>query len=140
MKYWDASALLPLLLDEKGTPAVAPIYEEDPAQAVWCLTEVEVTSALARRAREGLETEAVERARRELKRLLDRSTEIGSVGKVRARAVRLLNTHTLRAADAVQLSAALTFCEEQPGSLPFVCLDDRLRDAARREGFPVLPA
>lgn len=140
MKYWDASALLPLLLDEKGTSTVAPIYGEDPAQAVWCLTEVEVTSALARRTREGMEAEALERARRELKLLLDRSTEIGSVAQIRARAVRLLNTHALRAADAVQLAAALTFCEEQPGSLSFVCLDDRLRDAARREGFPVLPA
>jgi hypothetical protein len=139
MKYWDASALLPLLLDEKRTPSVRPIYDEDPVQSVWCLTEVEVASALARRAREGLETKAVERARHELKRLLDRSTEIASVSRVRARAVRLLNTHPLRAADAVQLSAALILCDEQPGALPFVCLDDRLREAALREGFRVLP-
>jgi predicted nucleic acid-binding protein len=140
VKYWDASAILPLLLEEPQTSQVQAVYDEDPALSIWCLTEVEVASALARRAREGFETEGLERARLELRRLLDRSTEINSVGQVRSRALRLLNTHALRAADAVQLSAALIFCEEQPEFLPFVCLDDRLRDAARREGFRVFPS
>jgi hypothetical protein len=46
----------------------------------------------------------------------------------------------LRAADALQLAAALIVCDERPESLSFVCLDDRLREAARKEGFPVLPS
>jgi hypothetical protein len=52
----------------------------------------------------------------------------------------LLNTHPLRAADAVQLAAALVACEERPQVLSFVCVDDCLRESARKEGFPVLPS
>jgi hypothetical protein len=48
-------------------------------------------------------------------------------------------SHPLRAADALQLAAALVWCDEAPQGTAFVCLDDRLRDAARREGFAVLP-
>jgi len=52
--------------------------------------------------------------------------------------MRLLRIHPLRAADALQLAAALT-AAENPGALAFVSLDDRLSDAARREGFSILP-
>jgi uncharacterized protein len=140
MKYWESSAIVPLLLEEPQTAAVQSVYEEDGVLIVWALTEIEIASALARRAREGFEVEGLERARRELTKLADRWGEIGALLPVRARALRLVNTHPLRAADSLQLAAALVACEEHPDSMPFVSLDDRLRDAARREGFPVLPA
>ncbi|MGH9317481.1 MAG: type II toxin-antitoxin system VapC family toxin [Thermoanaerobaculia bacterium] len=139
MKYWDTSAILPLLLDEARTPGVQALYEEDSDLAVWCLTLVEAASALARRSRKRFEADALEIARVELERLAESWTEVGSVGSVRSRALRLLNTHPLGAADALQLGAALVASEERPESLPFVCLDDRLRDAARNEGFKILP-
>jgi len=60
--------------------------------------------------------------------------------RLRRTAGRALAAHPLRAADALQLAAALTWSAEQPGGEGFVCLDDRLRDAAQREGFAVLPA
>lgn len=44
-----------------------------------------------------------------------------------------------RAADALQLAAAIVATEHAPASLPFVSLDERLNDAAAREGFQVLP-
>jgi hypothetical protein len=59
---------------------------------------------------------------------------------VRARASRLLTAHRLRAAHALQLGAALVWCEEQPAGETFVCLDRRLRAAARREGFTLFPS
>lgn len=139
MKYWDASAILPLLLDEATTPGVQAVYEEDSDLTVWCLTLVEAASALARRSRQSFEADALEIARVELERLAESWTEVGSVEPVRSRALRLLNTHPLRAADALQLGAALVASEERPESFSFVCLDDRLGDAARREGFRVLP-
>jgi hypothetical protein len=52
--------------------------------------------------------------------------------------MRLLRVHDLRAADALQLGAALTFAEGQPDALGFVTLDGRLAKAAVREGFPVV--
>ena len=35
---------------------------------------------------------------------------------------------------------ALITTDEKPQQVPFVCLDERLRDAARAEGFRVLPS
>src|SRR5206468_11897327 len=112
------------------------VYREDVNQAVWCLTEVEVTSAISRRVREGIETDDERSARIQLNFLMSRWTEITSLEGVRARALRVLSTHALRAADALQLAAALVWCDERTESLPFVCLDDRLADAARKERFP----
>lgn len=139
MKFWDSSAILPLLLDERTSASVAAVYEDDERQIVWCLTEVEAVSALARRERQGGKPVDVERARTTLKILSERWEEVTSVESVRTRAIRLLGTHGLRAADALQLAAALVFCDERTESLPFVCLDDRLAEAARKEMFPVLP-
>lgn len=72
--------------------------------------------------------------------LSERWHEIGSLELVRSRALRFLNTHPLQAANALQLAAALVVRDERPESLSFVCLDDRLRDAARPERFRVLPS
>ena len=44
----------------------------------------------------------------------------------------------LRAADALQLAAAFAAAERRPASLEIVTLDDRLANAARKEGFAVL--
>jgi hypothetical protein len=139
VKFWDSSAILPLLIDERTSASVAAVYGDDARQIVWCLTEVEAVSALARRERQGGDASDVERARTTLRILSERWEEVTSVESVRTRAIRLLGTHGLRAADALQLAAALVFCDEQTESLPFVCLDDRLSEAARKERFPVLP-
>jgi len=140
MRFWDASAIVPLLVNETGSPAIETLFREDPGQVVWCLTEVEISSALARRDREGaLEVEPAAAARDSLRKLAQSWEEVVSVDTVRSRAIRLLRTHALRATDALQLAAALVACDERPESLPFICLDDRLRDAARKEGFPVHP-
>ena len=50
----------------------------------------------------------------------------------------LLSAHPLRAADALQLAAAMR-SRELIGVNEFVALDHRLRDAAASEGFTVLP-
>ena len=58
------------------------------------------------------------------------------MGSVRTIARRLLRVHPLRSADALQLAAAVVCAEGECGMLPFVCLDARLIDAARRRGSP----
>ena len=58
--------------------------------------------------------------------------------QVRERARRLLEIHPLRAADSLQLGAALLTSEETPQGFPFVTLDLRLGDAAEKEGFHVI--
>ena len=58
--------------------------------------------------------------------------------KVRAAAERLLRMHPLRAADSLQLAAALEITSVNATSIAFVCLDRRLCEAAAREGFSVV--
>jgi len=139
MKYWDSSALVPLLIAEASTGALRALHDRDPDQTVWCLTPVEVASALARRVREGLSADRERDIRAAWGMVSERWQEVASLELVRARASRLLNTHPIRASDALQLAAALVACDERPDALAFVCVDDRLRDAARKEGFSVLP-
>jgi len=69
----------------------------------------------------------------------DRAYEIVSLQKVKDRALRLLQVHPLRAADALQLAAALVATLEEPKKLPIMSFDKRLNDAAKREGFIVNP-
>jgi len=57
---------------------------------------------------------------------------------VRDRARRLLEIHPLRAADSLQLAAALVASEEKPSQLPFVSLDRNLARAAEKEGFELI--
>ena len=71
--------------------------------------------------------------------LLRGVSEIEPTHVVRERAERLLGVHALRAADALQLGAALTWARERPQGMALVSLDDRLRTAARLEGFTLLP-
>ena len=49
-----------------------------------------------------------------------------------------VRVHPLRAADSLQLAAALASAEEDPSGVGFVCFDIRLNEAASREGFTVL--
>jgi predicted nucleic acid-binding protein len=139
MRFWDSSAVIPLLLDEGRSTEVVRLFDADQLQTVWCLTEVEAASAISRKAREGMTLERENAARSQLRFLRERWAEVSSLEGVRMRALRLLSIHSLRAADALQLAAALVSCDEQTESLPFVCLDDRLAEAARKERFPVLP-
>ena len=140
MKYWDSSAIVSVLIREESTAALRALRDEDADLTVWCLTPVEIASALARRSREGLPADQDKAIRDAWSVLSDGWQEVGALELVRSRAMRLVNTHAIRAGDALQLAAALIACDDRPESLPFVCLDDLLRDAARREGFPVLPA
>jgi predicted nucleic acid-binding protein len=53
---------------------------------------------------------------------------------VRDQAMRVLRVHPLRAADALQLAAALEWSGGAASGM-FISYDERLRDAASREGF-----
>lgn len=105
--------------------------------AVWWGTEVECHSAIARKA-QGIPAGRVAIAESRLASLKPEWHEVEPSEPLRRAAIRAVRTHGLRAADALQLAAATVFAEDEPGSLPFVTLDDGLAEAARREGFPVV--
>ena len=52
-------------------------------------------------------------------------------------AAALVQRHPLRAADAMQLAAALIGSNRQPRNRAFVCFDGRLAEAAVKEGLSV---
>ena len=140
MRFWDSSALVPLLVEESSSAATRALLGDDPAVVVWQLAGTEVTSALWRRRRADEIDEVVRRlAEAGLAVLEGLWTSVEDTPLVDRRARRLLALHPLRAADALHLAAALIACDERTNMLPFVTLDDRLADAARREGFRVLP-
>ena len=141
MRYWDSSAIIPLTVTEASTDAVRAIAEQDPVMCVWWATELECVSALARLEREGALNETTATVALERLDLLAESwNEVQPVATVRSAARRLLRVHPLRAADALQLAAAVLAAEGQPASLGIVTLDERLAAAARREGFRLEPA
>lgn len=140
MRFWDSSAIVPLLLSEPGRDALLALLEDDPGLLVWWGTRVECTAAIARRERDGALT--VAHAGTALDRLLALAAqwqEILPTEIVRTTAERLLRVHPLRTADSLQLAAAIVAAEHEPRSLAggFVSLDARLNEAAAREGFPL---
>jgi predicted nucleic acid-binding protein len=138
LRYWDSSAIVPLTVTEASTDAMRTIAEQDPVMCVWWATEVECVSALARLEREGALTDTATTVALERLNLLAESwNEVQPVAAVGSAARRLLRVHALRAADALQLAAAVVAAEGQPASLEIVTLDERLAAAARREGFAV---
>ncbi len=139
MRFWDTSALVPLLVAERETTRVERWLLEDTAVVVWTLTRVELLFALARRRRQ--EPQAARRlqvARRELLSAWEQWSEVTAVDLVRRHAERLVETHPLRATDAMQLGAALAAAEDDPATLAFVTLDRQQAIAAEREGFRVV--
>lgn len=139
MRFWDASAIVALLVAESTTRSLQRLAAADPAMLVWWATEVECASALARLEREGaLEPPAVIEAFDRLKRLADAWHEVDASDGVREAAVRILRVHPLRAADALQLAAAFVAADRRPSSLEVITLDDRLAVAARKEGFALV--
>jgi predicted nucleic acid-binding protein len=136
MKFWDASAIVTLLMTEPTTTAVQAVAANDPTMLVWWATEVECASAVARLEREGaLDESAARQAFDRLKHLASGWHEVDPSDTIREAAVRFLRVHPLRAADALQLAAAFIVAERRPSSLEVVTLDDRLAVAARKEGF-----
>ncbi len=138
MRFWDASAIVPLLVDETASDAARALYDTDPGITVWWATDVECVSAIARRERLGTDPEQAAESLRRLSDLESRWQSVAPTRGVKSNARRILRSHDVRAADGLQLGAALTAADGHPETLPFVTLDDRLALAARREGFPVL--
>jgi hypothetical protein len=106
---------------------------------VWSLTRTEMTSALWRRCRGGdIASADMPRAIARVHALAKRWTEVTDLDLVRDRAERLLAVHTLRAADALQLGAALIAVGDRPRDREMIAADGDLVIAARAEGFTVL--
>ncbi|MGH7447793.1 MAG: type II toxin-antitoxin system VapC family toxin [Longimicrobiales bacterium] len=140
MRFWDSSAIVPLLLRQPQTVEVRAVLDEDDGMVVWWSSPTECASAFARLRRDGsLEIAAESQILLLLRDLSESWHEVRPTEDVRALSLRLLRTHPLRAADALQLAAALSWVGRPQGEVLVTC-DERLATAARLEGFTVVPA
>ena len=139
MRFWDTSALLPLLVDAPAREWLLALYQEDSQIVAWWAAPVEIASVIARREREGaIGADDADAALKAAKRLASGWHEVIPSDAILRTAERLLRVHALRAADSLQLSAALLAANHDPATLEIVCFDSRLAAAARREGFSVI--
>jgi len=140
VRFWDTSALVPLCVSEPSSREMRRLATADPSLVVWWGTRAECLSAFTRGRRDGKLAATVEhRARRVLASLAAEWSEVLPTQAVRDRTERLLGVHPLRAADAFQLAAALVWSRGETSSHALVSFDERLRTAARGEGFEILP-
>ena len=141
MRFWDSSALVPLLVRQGGSAEADRWLAEDAEVVTWTLTSVEIVSALRRLVRDGELGEREARRAEDLAgSVLERTHVVTDVERVKSIAIRLLRVHALRAADALQLAAALVWADGVPGGSVLHTHDRRLATAAEREGFEVRPA
>lgn len=137
MRYFDASALVKRYVREQGSVKVRRLVVSD-VPATSRLSEVEIASALVRRAREG----AFSAAKRD-RALAAAANDFPAIlvveltPDITARARTLLQRHNLRTGDAIQLASCLYLQEEFGEKVPLVAFDRRLTGAARREGLTV---
>lgn len=139
MRFWDASAIVPLLVAERYTRPLQSLAAKDPVMLVWWGSEIECVSALARLERDGaLAANAIVLALGRLRQLAAGWHEVDPSDAVREAATRFLRVHPLRAADALQLAAAYLAAERRPTTLEMITLDERLAGAAQKEGFALI--
>ena len=134
MKFWDTSAVIPLLVDESSSSGITEAFIKDPTIIVWWGTSIECVSALSRLEREGkLSTKEIEDIIGRLRLLRSAWREVQPAAQVKTTAERVLRLHPLRAQDAQQLAACIMVAGEH--EVEFVTLDERLRTAALKEGM-----
>ena len=133
--FWDASALVPLCVRQGITPSVESLYESYRV-VIWWATPVEIASALARLVRTAeINSSEWEKARQVVVALADEWSVIQPSNALRDHATRLVDRYDLKAADAVQLAAALDWCDKVPRGEIFLAADQKLREAAVLSGF-----
>lgn len=139
MKFWDASALVPLYIAQARTRACRALIKRDPDAVLWWGSRLECVSAFCRLQREeALSANELDQAIRALETDIEGWREVQPSEALRREAVRLLRVHALRSADAQQLAAAVIATDHVPSRLPFVCEDRRLIEAAQKEGFTII--
>jgi hypothetical protein len=133
--FWDASAIVPLCVGQAGSGFAREALRSK-SIAVWWGTPVETASAFARLVCAGeLDQRDLRMTMTRLAALRGMWIEVQPSEGLRALAEGLIERHPLRAADALQLAAAVIWSGRRPRDRAFVCLDGRLAEAAAKEGF-----
>jgi hypothetical protein len=137
--FWDTSGIVPLCCFQPQSAQARQTARLYARQVVWWTTAIEAISAFQHLIREGhLTSKESKQTFERLDYLRSRWHEVQPTDEVRDLAERLLRTHKLRAADALQLAAALVWCAGRPRGRCFIGADGDLSNAAEAEGFTVI--
>ena len=143
MLYMDSSALVKRYVEEEESPAVVARIDSAPIVGTALITRVEVPAALKKAVRTGdMDPDEAEEAHRVFLEDWPDLTRIRVTDALAARAGDLAWQHDLRAYDAVQLAAALTWRDEREDAedkIIFACYDMDLRGAAMVENLEIWP-
>jgi predicted nucleic acid-binding protein len=136
--FWDASALVPLCVHESNSRR-AQLQLRQCLPVVWWASSIEVHSAVAQLHRQGKLRDVEKKGALARLDVLSRAwREILPSDSLRDLARQLLDTYELRAADSLQLAAALTWCQHRPSRRAFLSADQRLSRCAAAVGFSVI--
>jgi len=135
--YWDSSALIPLCVPQPQSIRAIELYKSFNV-VTWWVTKVEMISGLTRLERMGQISRDQFLLGKQLAWEIEQDwVPVRSSAGIAPLACALLEAHPLRAADALQLSAAFEACGHEPPGYVFVTADQRQAEAARRSGFLV---
>jgi hypothetical protein len=138
--FWDSSSLVPLCVRQNATPAAEALSAQF-RMMVWWAASVEMSSAFARLERMGqISAQEQARARARLEAFRHSWREVDPSDDLRTQAERLIEKFPLRAADSLQLAAALTWRLGRPHGKAFISGDAQLLEAARELGFKPIQA
>jgi uncharacterized protein len=133
--FWDSSSLVPLCVQQNATPAATALSQQF-TFVVWWAAPVEIRGAFARLLRTGeLTSNQQVGAQVRFADLRSKWREIAPAPALRDQAERLLDRFPLKAADALQLAAALAWTSARPRARAFVSGDAQLLEAASQLGF-----
>lgn len=134
MNYFDTSALIKRFVEERGSKAVAELFEADPMVATSVVAYAEVHAGLARKLRERALTVA---GHRRTARAFDADwrawLRVVVSEQVLALVPGLVRRHPLRGIDAIHLAAAVRLQAELAEPVGFIAADERLLAAAEGE-------
>lgn len=136
MSFWDSSALVPLCTNETRSISAGRLWKTFPQKFVWWGTSVEICSALARIERENkITVQQRLNAEKRLEILEKVWIEIQPNSRIKELARTFPAQYKMKAADSLQLAAALVWCKEKPKGKDFVSGDEHLIKVAQTVGF-----
>ncbi|MBI2335806.1 MAG: type II toxin-antitoxin system VapC family toxin [Deltaproteobacteria bacterium] len=135
--YWDSSALVALLIEEEKSVLARKLKGQTSQILTWVLTPVEVYSALCRLEKEGaLSLNDFQKCYEVWQTIENGLIFVKDIEAVKNISYRLLRLHSLKAADSFQLASAILSKQANEG-FPFITFDQRLEEAALKEGFQI---
>jgi predicted nucleic acid-binding protein len=136
--FWDSSSIVPVAVMQKASVRVKELTRTYRMVVSW-FCPVEVRSGIARLVRMGeIESKQQAQALVLLDDLRSDWREMAPTDALRERAEAFVERFPLRAADALQLASAWTWCSGHPSERPFISGDTQLLDAARQLGFDAI--